>query len=78
MTSLASPPFQVLTSIAERLTVTGVYQSPEKAVAGMALAQVDQEIVQLQAQIAALWRKHQVTVQGVISQSISNENLMLL
>ncbi len=59
--TLADPPVQILTSLAERLTVTGMYPSPEQAITGIALAQVEQEIARLQGQIAALQRQYRMT-----------------
>lgn len=61
MTSTRIPPARVLTSIAERLTVTGMYSSPEDALTDMALTQIDQEIEDLRAQDAALQDKYRMS-----------------
>jgi hypothetical protein len=41
----------VLTSIAERLVMTGMYTSPEEAVEALALAQIDRDIEKYQERI---------------------------
>jgi hypothetical protein len=57
----ASPPVEVLTSIAERLAATGMYASPEDAIAGLALAQIERETAQLEAQITKLENQWQMS-----------------
>jgi len=44
----------VLTSITERLVMTGMYASPEEAIEALALAQIDRDIEKYQNQIVAL------------------------
>jgi hypothetical protein len=48
----------VLTSVAERLVMTGMYTSPEEAVEALALAQIDRDIEKCQERIAALKAKY--------------------
>lgn len=47
-----------LTSIAQRLVMTGMYSSPDEAMKGLALAQIDREIEKYQKRIAALKAKY--------------------
>ena len=47
-----------LTSIAQRLVMTGMYSSPEEAMEGLALAQIDREIEKYQKRITALKAKY--------------------
>jgi hypothetical protein len=61
MAVVADPAVQTLTSIAERLTVTGMYSSPEQALVEMALAQIDREIADVRAEIEALQKKYRMT-----------------
>jgi len=48
----------VLTSVAERLVMTGMYTSPEEAVEALALAQIDRDIEKHQGRIAILKAKY--------------------
>jgi hypothetical protein len=48
----------VLTSVAERLVMTGMYSSSEEAVEALALAQIDRDIEKYQRRIAALEAKY--------------------
>jgi hypothetical protein len=48
----------VLTSVTERLVMTGMYASPEEAMEALALAQIDHEIEKYQERIAALEAKY--------------------
>jgi hypothetical protein len=48
----------VLTSIAQRLVTTGMYSSPDEAMEGLALAQIDREIERYQKRITALKAKY--------------------
>jgi hypothetical protein len=47
----------VLTSITERLVMTGMYASPEEAIEALALAQIDRDIEKYQSRIVALEAK---------------------
>lgn len=47
-----------LTSIAQRLVMTGMYSSPDEAMEGLALAQIDREIEKYQKRITALKAKY--------------------
>ncbi|MGA9347398.1 MAG: hypothetical protein WBW48_01160 [Anaerolineae bacterium] len=51
----------VLTSVAERLVMTGMYSSSEEAVEALALAQIDQDIEKYQKQIAVLEAKYGIS-----------------
>jgi len=48
----------VLTSITERLVMTGMYTSPEEAVEALALAQIDRDVEKYQKRIVALKAKY--------------------
>jgi len=48
----------VLTSITERLVMTGMYASPEEAIEALALTQIDRDIEKYQKQIAVLKAKY--------------------
>ena len=48
----------VLTSVAESLVTTGMYKSPQEAVKGLALAQIERDIAKYRRRIAALQRKY--------------------
>jgi hypothetical protein len=48
----------VLTSIAQRLVMTGMYTSPEEAVEALALAQIDREMEKYRERIADLEAKY--------------------
>lgn len=48
----------VLTSITERLVMTGMYTSPEEAVEALALAQIDRDVEKYQKRITALEAKY--------------------
>jgi hypothetical protein len=48
----------VLTSVAERLVMTGMYSSSDEAVEALALAQIDRDIEKYQRRIAALEAKY--------------------
>lgn len=41
--------------------MTGLYPSPERALTGIALAQIEQEITQLEAREVAFQKKYQMT-----------------
>lgn len=48
----------VLTSVAERLVMTGMYSSSEEAVEALALAQIDRDVEKYQRRIADLEAKY--------------------
>jgi hypothetical protein len=51
----------VLSSITERLVMTGMYASPEEAMEALALAQIDREVEKYQERIAALEAKYKMS-----------------
>ncbi len=58
MLAKTHPAVEALTTIAERMVLVGLYPSPEEAVKGLALAQIEREIEELQQQISSLEEKY--------------------
>ena len=60
MTITSHHAVDVLTSIAQRLVMTGMYSSPDEAMEGLALAQIGRDIEKYQERIAALKAKYRM------------------
>jgi len=56
-----NPAMEILTAIAEKRTLVGMYPSPEEAIKALALSQIEREIKELRERIAAFERKYGMT-----------------
>ncbi len=57
----ADPALEVLTAIAEKMAVTGMYSSPEEAIKALALSQIEKEVEELRERIAAFEKRYGMT-----------------
>ena len=56
-----NPAVEALTTIAEKMTVIGMYPSPEEAIRALALSQIEREIKELRERIEAFEKKYGMT-----------------